>query len=628
MKTTGKRYTEKEVQSVQGLDAVRLKPGMYIGDTTPADAWTLVREKADNTVDGGLAETNSVCYIYLGEDGRHCVADAGQGIPVGNISVKDAVSGHVHKVSAFKAIVSLLHTGAKFDDKAYKISRGTHGIGIKATNALSSLFEAWTFYEDQWYYTKYERGVMIEDVTKKKNGPVLPNGKKPKCGTVIFSTADKKIFTEGIKFSAKLAFDWAKVTAYLVPGFRIILEASGGKRKEFFYENGPHDYVKDRVKELECNIIGETFYATTPLVDVALAFSDADGNQTHFYTNGLHNSEGGEHANSLFKALFEVMQEFAKRGRNEFSIADLKEGLLGLVNVKLSSPRFNGQTKQKLTDERAKKPLEEILADEMRKFFKKHREMADAICVRATTIHGIRNKFTLDKAAARALKSVKRLGFPAKFAICPRAAVEDREVYLVEGDSAGGTAKIARDKQFQEVLPLKGKIMNCMQAESDNEVVNSEEVKFILAAIGFDPNADDPYKKMRTHKIIALADPDYDGYHINSLVLTLLYKYLPGLYERGWVYVANAPEFYAKSKTGEYFTGNSVEEVQEKTGKKLDVHHLKGWGECPAALLEALAFDVKSRTLIKITMVDKQGEKDFRALMGEDSAYRKEMMGV
>ena len=623
-----KHYDESNVKNISGLKSVRAKPGMYIGDTTPSDAWTLVREKADNTVDEGLAGRNSVCYIHIGEDGTHCVADYGQGIPVGNIKVEDPVTHKTHNISALKGIVSLLHTGAKFDDEAYKISRGTHGIGIKATNALSSLFQVYTCYKGKWYFTEYKKGIETVAVKRVKKPPKLPNGKRPKRGTVMFSKADPAIFTEGTKFSPRLAFDWAKVTAYLVPKFRIIVEGGKGKRKVFYFENGPHDYVKDKIKDLGCSIIGETFYATTPLVDVALAFTDAAGQQTNFYTNGLHNSEGGVHANSTYSALHTILQEFAKRGRNTFSVADIKEGLLGLVNVKLSTPRFTGQTKQKLSDPRAKKPLEDVIVNELRKFFKKHRDMADAICVRATEIHGINSKHVLDKAAARALKAVQRLGFPEKFAYCPRAKPEERETYFVEGESAGGTAKQARDKKYQEVLPMKGKILNCIR-KADSTVIASEEVKHLLAAIGYDPSAPDPYKKLRTHKIIGLCDPDYDGYHINGLVLALLYKYLPKLFELGYVYLVDAPAYYAVNhKTEEYFTGNTVEEVQKKAYKGAHIHHLKGWGECPVTLLEPLAFSPKTRKLIQISSVDKQGHKDFFALMGEDPSYRKELLGV
>jgi DNA gyrase/topoisomerase IV subunit B len=764
-------YDESDVSVLSGMTSIRARPEMYIGDTGPQDAWTLVREAADNSVDEALAGRNKACYIHLSKEG-HWVADSGQGIPTGNILVEDLMHKK-HKISAFQAVLSMLHAGAKFKGTAYKISRGTHGLGVTATNALSSVFKAWTFYKGHWYFIEYASSKLITEVTKVKTGPTLPSGKIPQRGTIIFCQPDLKIFKEGTRFSTKLALDWARVTAYLVPGFRVIVEARG-KRKEFYFENGPHDYVRDRIAALKCHTLGSTFHISTPLVDAALAFTDADGLQTAFFTNGLHNPDGGAHAVSTYNALFEALQPWAKRGRNDFVGQDLKEGLLGLVNVKLSSPRFSSQLKQKLTDPRAKKPLEDVLVEALRKFFKANKKLAEDLCVRATELHSMTAKFKVSKQTARALSNVQKLGFPSKFAAAPRCKPEDRESYLVEGDclggetpilladvstitiremvegyskgksywgwcmdpktkqefifefdsprlakytqdlvevelsdgtkylctpehpwllesgeynaaenlkkgqqlqsrtritlditvksvrrihldtpvatydatsphyhnyalgngvyvhnSAGGTAKLARDNKFQEVLPLKGKILNVEKSSSDAEVLESDEVKYILAVLGFDPKAKDPYKKLRTGKVICLADADVDGYHINCLILTLLYKYLPGLFDRGMVFIVNAPEYYATNpKTKENFMGFSVIEVQGKVPKGVAVHHLKGWGEISADMLEPMAFDPKTRQLIKIGVVDKQGHKEFKLLMGDDTAYRKRLLGV
>ena len=619
-----KNYDEGQVKSLQGLKGIRAKISMYMGDldTVP---WTAVREAADNCADEFIAGRNDLCYIHIGKQGNW-VADNGQGIPTGNIDVEDPVTHTKHKISAFKAIVSLVHTGGKFDDEAYKVARGSHGTGIKGTNAASSKFQAWTFYKGQWYTLAYAKGVETQALTKVKTGPKLPNGKTPTKGTVIYTEIDKTL-VPSTKIDLKLVQDWAKVSAYLMPGFKVILEA-GTKSKTYFFKDGPKAFVKDTCDRLECTTLGQVFYATSPLCDIALAFTDYDGRALSFYTNALNNIDGGTHASSTYSALYACLKPYAKRGKDNFTIEDIKEGLIGIVNVKLSAPKFSSQTKEKLSDERAKGPLLELLTSELEKFFKGNKALAGRICERAAQLKDLKNQFTASKKVLKELNNVKKFGMPSKFAGANRAKPEDRETYVVEGESAAGTAVKARDYHFQEVLPLKGKIMNAGKAKGDS-VLESEEVIYILAALGYDPKASDPLSKLRTGKFICLADADADGQHINSLLLTLLWKYIPGLFTRGMVFIADSPEYCAiagKEKT--LYTGNTLDEVKAKVPKGTDILHLKGWGEASVDLLKKVAFDPKSRTLIKIGVIDKAGNAEFVKLMGEDTQYRKTLMGI
>jgi DNA gyrase subunit B len=627
---TAKGYSEKQVKALSGLSAIRSKFEMYVGDADLAP-WTILREAADNTVDEALAGRNNLCYIHIDQRLGHWVADNGQGIPVGDIKVEDPVTHKIHKVTALKAVVSLTHAGAKFDNKAYATSRGTHGVGIKATNALSSRFQVWTCYQGQWYTTAYEKGKEVEAI-KKCKAPKLPNGKHPKRGTVIHFKQDPTLLGNN-GFPASVVFEWSKLTAYMLPKFRVLVEArtpkGDVKSREFYYENGPKDYIEDQIKSLGATPLGKPFFHTSPLVDLALVFTNYTDNATSFYTNGLKNSGGGSHSESMFKALAHAIKPYAKgRGKKkaEFTVHDLKEGIVGVLNCKLSSPKFGGQTKEKLVDERAKVPLYEELLVAFKTFFDKNKKLAATLCEQAMKLKGLKEQFAKNKAAMRELNRAKTMGLSAKFASAPRAKPHERETYLVEGDSAGGTAKQARDKGFQEVLPLKGKIINTMRATPEKALA-SEEVIGILAAIGYDPKARDPMQNLRTGAIMMLADPDPDGKHINSLNCTLIYKYLPELFERGMVYVVDAPEYYARVK-GAVITGDTLEEVRAQVPKGTDIQHIKGWGQINADVLEPLAFNPATRRLVQLQAIKQGDQVEFVKLMGEDPEYRRELLGV
>ena len=617
-----KAYNEKSIQSLQGLGAIRKKPTMYIGDLD-IGAWSILREVADNAVDEALEGHNSLCHIILAKTGNW-VIDNGRGIPVKDIPVIDPVTHKKHQVSALKAIVALTHTSGKFDDKAYSASRGTHGVGVKCTTALSEKFQVWTFFEGSWYTIAYESGKEVKGVTK-TTAPKLPNGSRPKKGTVVFSKPDSTILPS-IDIPAKLALQWGKVTAYLCPGLKVIVE-KGERSQEFFFKNGPKDFVKDRVTELKAVPLGAPALVTSPLVDLALAFTDYDGNAVGSYVNGLENIDGGTHLDSLYKALSKALVPY-KKAKQKFTINEVKEGLVGLVNCKLSSPRFSSQTKEKLVDERAGGPLEELLLKELATFFKGNKALAGRICERADKLKELKGQFTASKKVIRELNSIKRSGFPAKFSPSAKAPPEKRELYLVEGESAGGSARQARNKDFQEVLPLKGKPLNAMR-HSTQKVTESQEIIYIMAALGFAPDVVDPYNKLRVGKIILLADGDADGAHINSLLLAFFYRYLPKLFTLGKVYVVDAPEYIANdSKTGALVRGKNKEDILAKVSKGTSIKHIKGWGELDPDELAELAFNSDSRRLIKVTPAMGKEKADFVALMSENADYRKELLGV
>jgi len=617
-----KGYSEDDVKSIQGLAAVRKKASMYIGSTDEHGVWTILREAADNTVDEALAGRNKACFISIEDDGSYIVADKGGGIPIKDITIKDAVSGKAHKVSALRGVVGVIHTGAKFDNKAYAASRGSHGIGIKATNALSKEFKVWTYRNEQWYSIEYERGELKQDVAKAKAPKV--GGRTFSSGTVVRFTPDEKIFNK-TKLPLNSLFEWAQITAYLTPGFTIVVQK--GKKKKVFYEkDGIKAYLKKTVEDYKCQPLGKWFEYHDPLVNCGIVFTDYDGQGLRSHTNGLYNGEGGAHLNATYRAAFNALQKY-KKAKQKFTIKELKEGILGIVNVSLSAPKFSSQNKIKLVDERADEPLLEVLEVAFKKFFSEHKALAQRICERCDKLKDLMAGFTASKKVLKAMAKIRREGFPTKFVAAQTKVAEDRETYFVEGDSAGGSAKQARNKKFQEVLPLKGKIINSMRKPS--AALNSLEVIYILTVIGIQPNTKDPYGNLRTGKIILMCDADPDGSHINSLVLTCIFRFCPELIKMGMVYVLDAPEYISVNPKSKKLIGSkTLAGIIDKVGEKAKITHVKGWGELNPDQVEQLAMDPEQRRLIKIMPAQGSDKKDFVKLMSEDVEYRRELLGV
>lgn len=619
------RYDERDISSLRGLTAVRKKPTLYVGRTDGDGIWTIFREVADNFVDEALSGRCSLGYMIFNSDKSYTIADNGAGIPVKEIQIEDDVSGTKHKVSALRGVVSVVHTGGKFGSAAYKASRGTHGIGIKATNALSRRFQVWTCRDGKWYTTIYERGKMIQDVTRSK-APIINKKPWPK-GTVITWLPDSKIFST-LNLPVHRLFDWCKITSYLTSGLKIVIQNSAGKKKVFYQKDGPRAFVKETLETLKCESLGTHFYHTSPLVDCAIVFTNYDGTALKGYTNGLYNLEGGVHIDAAYRSILSGLKPF-KKSKQMFGLNELKEGVVGVLNVKLAAPKFDSQTKEKLSDDRADEPLKEVLNHAFKKFFASNKALAARICERCSKLKELNQQFTASKQVLKKLNTIRRDGFPSKFAPALRAKPEDIETYLVEGESAGGTAKKARDQAYQEVLPMKGKLINSMKRP--DKALESEEALYVLAVIGFDPkNKDhDPLSKLRTGKIVLLADPDPDGYHINSLVLTLLYKFAPKLFDKGMVYVCDSPEYVAHHpKTKQLIRARTLQDMRDKIPENTKFKHIKGWGEVEAEDLEELAFNPKTRRLIRITPIVNKDKVDFVKLMGEDSGYRKTLLGV
>lgn len=620
---TKKTYDEKDIERFAGLAGVRKKPSMYVGPMTSEGLWTIFREPADNGVDRALAGANDTVHLVIdSKPNTYWVLDQGDGIPVGKKEFEDE-RGRKEKLSTLYVVTGLTHAGKNFGSE--EASRGTHGIGLKATNALSKYFKVWTYRDKGWHCIEYSQGKVVKDVAK-SSAPKLPHGLTAKKGTVVCFQPDMPLFEKSSSIEKEVVLDWCKLTSYLVPKLTVLFTNAKGKTKKFYSKDGPSAYIAEKAEKLGVTLTEKMFVCSTKNLDVAIQFSDAEGYQVDSYTNGLLNSGGGEHNHALVSALHKSLKPYA--GKDPFTPSDICEGLVGLVNYKIAAPKFNNQVKEKLIDDRVYEPALKEILEELTAFWKKNKGMAKAVVSRAALLRKKTSEFLKSKKLIKNVKAAKAK-LPAKLAdVDGKIPMDKCELFLVEGDSAGGSAKLARNSTFQAVFALKGKPLNVMEATLD-QINKNVEIASILAGLGLDVDDKKVSSGIRYGKVIFLTDGDVDGRHIDTLLLTLIYKFIPSAFKEGKVYMVDSPEFIGKLK-GKVYTGSSVESIQKKAGtKNIEVKHLKGWGEIDAEDLEPIAFHPDTRKLIKILPPkDKEGYVRFEKLMGKSSQFRKTLMGV
>lgn len=517
-------YSADDIQNLSFPDSVRSKPGMYIGTTDEEGVFAILREALDNAVDEALAGRATTCNLHI-EDDTYYIWDDGTGIPKGTTTYRDA-KGKEQKVETLRAICSMLHTSGKFKDTAYKTSRGTHGIGIKATNALSTSFEVFTYFKGKWSSIEYSRGLEKSIHIDTAKAPEHPTtGKLLAKGTLIRFRPDAKIF-KPCKVKMPQVSEWASIAAYFTPNFTVNVSVTKGtesREKSFHFPEGPTAFIKSRMTKLSATPINEkapAFAAGNTLVDCVAQFTAYDGVDANPFTNGLRNSDGGVHMNAFFKSLWASLEDVRKRNHT-FSVHELKDGVIVLINAKLSHPAFSSQTKDKLVDSRADAPIEEFLTRELKKFFKDNKALAEQLCERAQSLKGLKEDFLNSKKARAAIKKAGARGFHPRALVAAEAKPHERELYIVEGDSALGGCSTAR-QWWQEVLPLKGKITNSLRKPDD--ALNNDQVINILAHLGYKPDSKSPYDELRVCKVIVMADPDPDGPLIGSTKLPIKRK--------------------------------------------------------------------------------------------------------
>jgi DNA gyrase subunit B len=624
-------YTSNDIQTLQFPENIRAVPGMYIGAVDADGYWLILRECLDNGLDEYLAGRNKGVALVEDQDGSFWIYDQGAGIPQGTKILNLHVNGKLvqSKMPTMQAIFSQLHTSGKYHSEAYKVSVGTHGIGVKASNALSEYFEVFTRFKNQWYAIGFKKGNLSQPVKACAAPKFL--GKTLLKGTLIHLKHDKSIFKKDVRLDFEKAKSWAEITSYLNPGFSVIIKDKEGNSFKYVSKEGPKEFVTKTLEKLKAQAEPEVFEFKNELADVLVSFSNAEGNNIHGYTNGLFNSDGGKHVDSVSSALYLACKQFAK-AKQTVSAYDFKEGLVGIVNMHLHKAEFSSQDKLKLTDNRAGADFQKMLETAATTFFKKNKVLAQKLCEKASKLSELRSQFKASKKMISAINAAKKKGMPAKYApYSANSKLEDRELLIVEGLSAAGGLRQVRNSN-QALYPIKGKITNLIK--NKDKGLESEEVINILSAIGYDPKAENPMSKLQVGRVICLADADDDGYHINTLLLSLFYKVLPEMFEKGMIYVADMPEFYTTYKNT-IITGQSISEIKTKLlelGHKPTAndtyYHLKGWGELENSLMKVLAVDKATRKLIRIKPITDHDNVTFVRIMNEDVAYRRQMLGL
>ena len=501
-------YTSENIQTLHFPDNVRVSPGVYIGAVDSDGYWLILREGLDNGLDEFLAGRNSGVALVEDKDGSFWIYDQGAGIPQGTKTITVNLNGKQIKseMPTMQAVFSELHTSGKYRSDAYKTSVGSHGLGVKASNALSEFFNVITCYQGKWYSIGFKKGILTEPVAQCK-APVF-RGKTLSRGTLIHLKHDATIFKKDKSLDLNKAKSWAEITSYLNPGFTALIIDKSSNQYKYYSKEGAKEFVNKILSDLKAEAESTFFEFKNELADVVVSFSNAEGNNIRGYTNGLYNSDGGKHVDSVANALFNACKPYSK-SRQTVSAYDFKEGLVGIVNMHLHKAEFSSQDKLKLTDSRAGADFQAVLEAEATKFFKDNKALAQRLCEKASKLSELRNQFKASKKMITALNSAKKRGMPAKYApYDSKSKIEDRELLIVEGLSAAGGLREVR-APYQSLLPLRGKILNT--ARQLSKALESEEVINILSAIGYDPKAENPMSKLQVSRVICLADADDDG---------------------------------------------------------------------------------------------------------------------
>ena len=625
---------EQDVQNLSGPDGIRARPSMYAGSSDSDGMWTSIREGLDNQADEAFAGRNDL--ISLARTGKHdfYMWDRGGGIPVGDIDVINPVSHKKEKVSALRAILTLSHTGSKFAVKADDEGgqRGTHGIGLKLSTAVSNLFQIWTCRQEgrrkQWYSMTLAKGRVTTDLAKCA-APKDPITNDPlDCGTLIYMSLDPSVFDKGSCVSEQNILNWFETTAFFSQG--VSFQYHDGNELHSWESAGVDGYLQGIIDEAKASLLEDdaVFSSRGPYWDVALAFTDADSEGLSGFTNGLPNTEGGVHVTAVYDAMAAAVTSFAVRS-HKFTPSDLREGVLGSVNIRLTACKFHNQAKTKLKDERADKPLREALTEEFMTFFSKRKALAKTLCTRATKMAELKNEFRQNKRVLTRLSKAKKKGsLPNKLSVALNCSNEERELLVVEGDSAGGSIRRARDSSFQECLPLKGKIVNAFGTKA-SVAIESEEVLTLLQAIGYDPSLDDPISNLRVGRLIILADPDVDGAHIQNLIISNILRFTPQIIEEGRLYACLPYEYMVQHKGKWYFDTTLAGLAEQVPASAMaSAHHIKGWGEVDAEVLADMACNPSTRRLLQITRTDAKGRARIVELASTDASARKALLGV
>ncbi|HEX7391470.1 MAG TPA: DNA topoisomerase (ATP-hydrolyzing) subunit B [Thermoplasmata archaeon] len=605
-------YDAEKIQVLEGLEAVRKRPSMYIGSTDFHGLHHLVYEVVDNSIDEAMAGFCTTITVVLNDDGSVTVEDDGRGIPIG--------MHKKYKQDALELVLTKLHSGGKFDRKTYKVSGGLHGVGLSVVNALSEWLEVRIKRQGKVHFQRYERGVPT--------GPVKVAGEAPGSGTAVLFKPDKQIF-ETVEFSFETLSGRMRELAFLNRGLRIsITEPKTNQANAYKFEGGIVEYVQFINRSKAC-LHEKPIYINVEKdglnVEIGMQYTDSYQDSIHTFANNINTVEGGTHLVGFRAALTRTINDYAKKygymkGNGEaLSGEDVREGLTAILSVKLPEPQFEGQTKTKLGNSEVRGIVESAVGEKLFEYLDENPKIAQACISKAILASQAR------EAARKARELTRRKGLldvgnlPGKLADCTEKDPSKCEIFLVEGDSAGGSAKQARDRKFQAILPLRGKILNVEKARLDKMLKNAE-IRTIITALGTGIESELDIDKARYHRVCIMTDGDVDGAHIRTLLLTFFFRYMRPMIDRGYIYIAQPPLYRAKKGRSEkyVYSDKELSELVQELGEGVEITRYKGLGEMNPEQLRVTTMDPGSR-ILKRVMVEDAVEADelFSVLMGD-----------
>ncbi len=623
-------YGAEQIQILEGLEAVRKRPGMYIGTTSSRGLHHLVYEIVDNAVDEALAGYCTEIDVLINKDNSITVTDNGRGVPV-DINAKAGKP-------AVEVVFTILHAGGKFGGGGYKVSGGLHGVGASVVNALSEWLEVRVKRNGHIYEQRYQRGKVMEPLTIVGECPL------EETGTMVHFLPDKEIFTETTVYEYDILKQRLREMAFLTKGIKIILrdEREGIEQERVFhYEGGIKEFV-EYLNKSKTPLYEQIIYCegvkNNVQVEVAMQHNDSYTESTFTFVNNINTPEGGTHLAGFKNALTKTFNDYARANRilkdsdQNLTGDDIREGLTAIVSVKIEDPQFEGQTKQKLGNTEARTAVDSVVSEQLTYFLEQNPVVAKAICEKSLLAQRARDAARKARDLTRRKTALESTSLPGKLADCTDKNPENCEIYIVEGDSAGGSAKTARSRATQAILPLRGKILNVEKARLDH-VLGNAEIKAMITAFGTGIHDDFDISKLRYHKIIIMTDADVDGAHIATLLLTFLYRFMPELIKQGHVYLAQPPLYkIEKNKKVWYaYSDEELNNIMTEIGRDQNnkVQRYKGLGEMDAEQLWETTMDPEKRILLRVNMDDDSASEldvTFTTLMGDKVEPRREFI--
>jgi len=616
------KYTSKTLEVLEGLEAVRKRPAMYIGSTDSHGLHHLVYEVVDNAIDEAMAGYCTEIEVTLHSDGSVTVKDNGRGIPVD--------IHPTYKIPGLELVMTHLHAGGKFSKRAYKVSGGLHGVGVSVVNALSEYLEVEVWREGKRYFQNYERGKPLTPMK------VLGEAPEGKTGTRVTFKPDREIW-QVTRFDYDTLATRMRELAFLNRGLRITLkDEREGRVEEFYYEGGIVEFVK-WLNRSRTPLHPEPIYIKDEreiILELAMQFTTEYRESIYTFVNNIHTSEGGTHLSGFRAALTRAVNDYA-RGKGLLKNGqmlhgeDIREGLTAVLSLRITNPQFDGQTKTRLGNWEVKGIVEGVVYEKLKEYMEEHPNVSEKVIQKAVASMRAREAARRARELTRRKNLLESGGLPGKLADCSERDPSKAELFIVEGDSAGGSAKQGRDRRIQAILPLKGKILNVEKARFE-KVLNNNEIRTIITALGCGIGDELDLEKLRYHKVIIMTDADVDGAHIRTLLLTFFYRYMRDIITSGHLYIAQPPLYRIRvgKETFYVYSEEEKEEIVKKyEGRRVEIQRFKGLGEMNPQQLWETTMDPDRRKLYKVTVEDAiLADELFSLLMGDEVAPRREFI--